>query len=607
MPKFSIIIPVCNNEKLTKNCLQTIKECSNDYEVIIVDNGSVPAYSGLERVIRNDKNEGFPVAVNQGLKDAKGEILVILNNDTLVTPGWLDNLVEHLKTFDLVGPCSNNISGLQQIAIDGYKNKSELYDFAKEQREKNKGNILSWYKLVFFCVAFKRDVLDKVGFLDEQFSPGNFEDDDYCLRAIEAGFKLGIAYDVFIHHQGSATHKSLDLNYKKLMETNQAKFNNKWPDSKYKELQNKALEGSPAKLLNPDSPLSLVMIVKNEAKGLDRAILSCRGLVSNIVIAIDNLTTDETEVIAKKYATEIKHFDFKDDFSAARNFAQEDVKTPWILFLDGHEYIKKVPNLFDALKQDCDGLLCTVEMETGSKFRNPRIFKSQVKFSGAIHEQQQCTKILPYLDFVVKHDRTNSQSRESSEAREEQRNRQMPEIMGKLLKANPKNTRASFHLVLYHTGRQQFKEAKKYQKLFLKYSKNKGERWFIFFNQALGYLMRKKYFRAYLATCSAEKETPGRWEISKMRGMIFVGQKNYTKALDFLVESFHENTGDVSFKPWAPDLSVTWNLIGECFFNLDQYWKAGEAFKSASSSATDRAFKDLLLRRSELMFAMAKK
>jgi len=606
MPKFSIIIPVCNKLELTQKCIKTIEATTTDYELIIVDNGSTPVYQGPGRIIRNEKNEGFPVAVNQGLKEATGEILVILNNDTLVPPLWLDTLAGHLLNYDLVGPCSNNVSGIQQIPARHFENNLDFFNFSKEQREKNRGNILPWHRLVFFCVAFKREVLDRVGFLDEQFTPGNFEDDDYCLRAIEADFKLGVAYDVFIHHTGGATHKGLNLDYKKLLETNQAKFSAKWSNSKYFELQEKAQFGNPLKLINPNSPLSLVMIVKNEAKGLERAILSCRGLVSNIVIAIDRETTDETEVIAKKYATEIKHFDFKDDFAAARNFAQFGVKTPWILFLDGHEYVKQAPNLFEKLKQDGDGLLCTIEMENGSQFRNPRIFKSDVKFLGAIHEQQQCKKVLPYLGFIVKHDRTNNQSLESSKERELQRNRQMPEIMGKLLKDDPKNTRASFHLFLYYAGRLKFKEAKKCQKLFLRYAKSPGDRWFVFFSQSLSFWMRKKYLSAWLATCAAEKETPGRWEIAKLRGIIFLSQKNYTKAIDFFIASFDENKCSQTFKPWERDLAKTWDSIGECFFNLGKYYEASESFRRGSQHATENNFKDLLVRRADLMFEMAK-
>jgi len=606
MPKFSIIIPVFNKQNLTDKCLKTIEANTTDYELIIIDNGSAPAYQGPGFIIRNEKNEGFPVAVNQGLRQAKGEILVILNNDTLVSPGWLDNLAEHLKTFDLIGPVTNNISGIQEVPSNGYATNREFFDFANEQREKNLGKVLSWYRLVFFCVAFKREVLEKVGFLDERFSPGNFEDDDYCLRAIEAGFKLGVAFDVFIHHTGLATHKILNLDCKKLLETNLIKFRAKWSDLKYRELAQKAQADSPQNLLNPESPLSLVMIVKNEAKGIERAILSCRGLVSHIVVAIDNKTTDATEVIARRYAAEIKHFDFKDDFSAARNFAQEGVSTPWILFLDGHEYIKQSPNLFDKLKQDCDGLLCTVEMETGAQFRNPRIFKSSVKFAGAIHEQQQCKKVLPYFDFIVKHHRIGGQDQAAAEEREAQRNIHLPEIMGERLKANPKDTRASFHLALYYAGRFKFKEAKKYQKLFLKYSKDFQDRWFVLFNQALGYLTQKKYFRAYLSACAADREIPGRWEVEKLNGIIFFNQGNYVKALDFLVSSFHENPGYCSFKPWVRDSAGTWSLIGESFFHLSRFYQAGEAFNRASQHAENKNFRDFLIRRSDLMFAIAR-
>jgi glycosyltransferase involved in cell wall biosynthesis len=605
MPKFSIIIPVFNNAELTKKCVQTIRENSTDYEIIIVDNGSSPAYEGFGKIIRNEKNEGFPISVNQGLKQAQGEILVILNNDTLVTPHWLEYFEEHLKTYDIVGPVSNNVSGLQQIPTDGYAGLDQLYEFSAKTNRQNDGNILAWHRLVFFCVAFTRQVYNTVGILDERFTPGNFEDDDYCLRAIEKGFKLGIAFDIFIHHKASATHQILNLDKKKLLEINQEKFNKKWPQARYQELQKIGQGERQQSILNQNSNLTLVMIVKNEAKGLERAILSTRGLVRDIIIAIDNQTTDETEIIAKKYATEIKHFDFKDDFSAARNFAQENVKTDWILFLDGHEYIKQAPELTSLLKSDSDGLLCTIEMETGAQFKNPRIFRKEVKFSGPIHEQQQCKKLQPAYNIIIKHDRLASQSKESVEEREQQRNRQMPEIMGKLLKANKKNTRASFHLYLYYAGRQKLSEAKQTKKLFLKYSKNKGDRWFVFFNTALLYLTHKKYYRAYLATGQAERETPGRWEISKLRGLIFFDQKNYKRALNFLIESFKENTGEVAFKPWQRDLDKTWNLIGECFFNLGQYYQASEAFKRGAQLTEQAGFKDLLARRAELMREMA--
>ncbi|OGY41923.1 MAG: hypothetical protein A2Y67_03835 [Candidatus Buchananbacteria bacterium RBG_13_39_9] len=602
MPKYSIIIPVCDNLDLTKRCITSINLNTTDYEIIVIDNGSFPAYEGLEIVRHNEKNEGFPVAVNQGIKIAKGEVIVILNNDVVVTPHWLDRLSYHFCHADIVGPMTNEVSGAQKITTDTADYFLAPDEFANSYYTKNSLSFSTTARLVFFCVAIKRKVIDKIGLLDEQFTPGNFEDDDFCLRAIEADFKLAIAKDVFVYHLGSATHKTLKIDFVNLMAINKGKFEKKWSAAKIDMLHRKAVRLGSENLFNPESPLSLAMIVKNEAVGLENAILSCWGLVSDIVIAIDKTTTDETADIAKKYGARIKYFDFLDDFAAARNFAQEGVKTEWTLFLDGHEYLKQAPKLLDILKQDCDGLLCTVVMENGAQFRSARIFKSHLKFAGQIHEQPQCVNPLPCIKVVIQHDRNESQSVTSAEARERQRNYQMPEIMGILLKDNPKNTRASFHLVLYYMGRFMFKEAKKCRKLFLKHSKVAGDRWFIYFNQALGFLSQHKFFWAYLSACSADRETPGRWEVEKLKGMIFFSQRNYRRALSFFVKSMHENTCDVRFKPWQVDLAGTWNLIGESFFQLGNFEEAGEAFNRASERANTDVSRDFLKRRSALMF-----
>lgn len=605
MPKFSIIIPIYGQEEMTRQCLEKIAAYTSDFEIIAVVNGGDFSMDLAGKIIRNKENLGFPKAVNQGIKAATGDIIIVLNNDVFVTPFWADHLAAHLQKVDLVGPMTNNISGPQKLEDKKFFDEQERIDYAKKINSKNLGKLSPTHRLVFFCVAFKKEVIERVGLLDEQFTPGNFEDDDFCLRAVEAGFKLAYAEDVFVQHLGSVTHKSLNIDRKKLINTNRIKFETKWPEAKYNELVCQAVCNFSKEVLNPSSPLSLVMIVKNEEKGLERAIKSCRGLVSNIVIAIDNSTTDRTEEIAKKYASVIKHFDFKDDYAAARNFAQEGVKTPWTIFLDGHEYIKQAPALFEMLKRDCDGLLTTVEMENGSTFRNPRIFKSSVIFKGKIHEQQQCKKINLYDKFIVKHDREGGQDAKAAKEREEQRNRQMPEIMGAQLKENIKDTRASFHLFLHYAGRQEKKLAKKYAKIFLKYSTEKSQRWLVYFNLALSYLARGKFFQAYINITAADREIPNRWENAKLIGMILIGKKDYKRALDYLVNSLSDNKTNDHFKPWTRNLDQTWNLIAECFFHLGQYWQASQAFRQAVKYAEDSMFKTLLNSRAELMEKMA--
>jgi GT2 family glycosyltransferase/predicted negative regulator of RcsB-dependent stress response len=605
MPKFSIIIPVKDNLELTKKCIQSIKNYTTDFEIIIVDNGSQPTYDGSEIIIWNKNNLGFPVAVNQGIKAAQGEVIVILNNDTVVTPGWLDHLAEHLKTFDIIGPVSNNVSGPQKRDYLIYDGQENINKIAAEMYSEKQGRAIPFHRLVFFCVAIKKEVIDKIGLLDEQFSPGNFEDDDFCLRAIEAGFKLGIAQDVFIYHKGSATHKTLNLDYQTLMATNLAKFRQKWPQNRYIELQGRCLDNYYSKQPRRPLGLALMMIVKNEEIGLERAILSVRHLVDEIVIAVDNSSTDETLKIAKKYATVLKCFDWQNDFSAARNFAMEGIKSKWILFLDGHEYLKQEANLVELLETDRDGLLTTIEMDNGSIFRNPRIFRNGIKFVGAVHEQQQLKNAVLATQVIIKHDRIGAQSKQGIDQREIQRDEMLNNIMVNQLKINKKDTRALFHLALHACGKKDYKQAIKYSKKYLKYSKDKGQRWFINYNLAVIYLNKNKYFRAYQSVRACERESGHRWETEKLLGTIFLMQKDYKKAIEFFVDSFMENKGDVSFKPEVRDNAVIWNFIGECFFNLREYFKAGVSFDKAAKYSQDPDFKILLTKRAELMLKIA--
>ncbi len=247
MKMLSIIIPVHNQMEYTQACIESIQANTMDYEIIVIDNGSTDGTQliskagdfGYDLYIRNEENLGFPKAVNQGIEAAKGDVIAILNNDLVLTPQWLEILQGHLSNgLDMVGPVTNSISGPQQVLIDQYEDLTTLYKAAEGNKKKNEGQSYPYHRLVFFCVAIKREVIDKVGLLDEIYTPGNCEDDDFCMRVIEAGFKLGIAKDCYIHHFRSITHKAMDLDYRELLAKNQKIFNDKWGD-KYKELVKK--------------------------------------------------------------------------------------------------------------------------------------------------------------------------------------------------------------------------------------------------------------------------------------------------------------------------------------------------------------------------------
>jgi len=244
-PLVSIIIPVFNQLNYTKLAIESIRKYTNvPYEIIVIDNGSTDrTYEyllslGDVKVIRNPQNYGFPKAVNQGLSASMGEYIVILNNDVIVTNRWLERLLEHLydNSISIIGPMSNYVSGFQVLdgaekfySNDGKIDEEALQKFADEIYIKNRGKRLVCPRVAGLCMLIKRDVINKIGGFDERFSPGNFEDDDYCLRATLAGFKIAVARDVFIHHFGSKSFKANgDKKFLEILRRNERIFINKW-------------------------------------------------------------------------------------------------------------------------------------------------------------------------------------------------------------------------------------------------------------------------------------------------------------------------------------------------------------------------------------------
>jgi len=222
----SIIIVTYNNLQYTKECLKSIGEYTQypNYEIIIIDNlsedGTKDYLMSIEkeyeniRVILNNENIGFARGNNIGLREANGEYLVLLNNDTVVTKGWLSTFIKHFKrngkTYGMFCPVTNEIGNEAKINVN-YKDIKEMHMFAEEYTLKNINRL---YKdinvLAMFCVIFKREVYEKVGDLDENFIRGMFEDDDYSYRIKKEGYKIACVEDVFIHHKGGASFKKLN-------------------------------------------------------------------------------------------------------------------------------------------------------------------------------------------------------------------------------------------------------------------------------------------------------------------------------------------------------------------------------------------------------------
>ena len=239
-PIVSIIVPMFNQTKYTIEFLSSvISQTNTDYEIILVDNASTDNSAELIQsnypqvnVIQNKNNVGFPQAINQGIQSSNGKYVLIANNDIVVTEGWLERLIEVAESdpkIGIVGPISNEVSGVQKDNEANYKTIDEMHLYAEAIREKNKNKTLLFPRVAFLCTLIKKEVIDKIGGLDERFSPGNYEDDDFCLRAQLAGYKTVIVQDVFIHHYGSKSFKADgERKYAERLKINHKIFVDKW-------------------------------------------------------------------------------------------------------------------------------------------------------------------------------------------------------------------------------------------------------------------------------------------------------------------------------------------------------------------------------------------
>lgn len=239
----SIVVLSYNGcDALTRPCVESLLNNTpqGSYELILVDNASedstqeylrdVASQYPFVKLCLNSENKGYAGGNNDGLRLATAQFIVLLNNDTLVGSGWLNPLIERLESMPdigLIGPVTNSAGNEQRVYLPEL-NAQNFVEIAGQYMQAQKGRWFETEKLGFYCVAARREVIEQVGMLDEDFGLGMFEDDDYCIRVRQAGYKLAVAEDSYVYHKGSMSFKTLpSADYLKLFEKNRAYFFNK--------------------------------------------------------------------------------------------------------------------------------------------------------------------------------------------------------------------------------------------------------------------------------------------------------------------------------------------------------------------------------------------
>lgn len=348
----------CNQLELTKQCIESVKKYTSEaYELIIVDHGSTDGtLQYLEQdkelvIIKNESNLGIAKGCNQGVEVARGNYFLFLNNNTIVTSGWLTAMIRECECNDrvgMVGPVTNYASGHHQIQV-AYTELSELDQFAEDHVRKYANQSVEVRRLVGFCLLVKRAVLEEIGGFDERYGMGNYEDDDLCLRAIQAGYQLKVVYDSFIHHIPHATMNKLEEEaLQRLLAENKQKARIKWGEDIHQLLYAEAASVTVCLLQDADN--SELTYLKKTLRDLSD--VAEEVLVMYVVNADEAVHENEKHNAVIDWLRQenveqakIKFYEIKGKLEHARvavhSFAQELATKDYIVWLPEGEVITK--------------------------------------------------------------------------------------------------------------------------------------------------------------------------------------------------------------------------------------------------------------------------
>ncbi len=241
-PQVSIIVPAANQYETTVHCLAAVLQNTGDidYEVLLADDASDDATRDIQkrvrniRILSNENNLGFVDNCNRAARQAHGQFLVFLNNDTLVQTGWLEVLLATLTNesdVGLVGPQLCYPDGrLQEAGGIVWRDGNALnYGRGKDPQCPEYCYAKDVDYISGACICIRRGLWEAIGGFDTRYRPAYYEDTDLAFAVREQGYRVAYRPRSRVFHVEGASHGRDESNgVKRFQEINRGKFLNKW-------------------------------------------------------------------------------------------------------------------------------------------------------------------------------------------------------------------------------------------------------------------------------------------------------------------------------------------------------------------------------------------
>jgi GT2 family glycosyltransferase/tetratricopeptide (TPR) repeat protein len=399
--KYSIIIVAYKAFDKLEACIKSIQKHppKSTYEIIVVDNSRELdlKFNGCT-VYFPEKNLGYSGGANYGATYAKGDILIFVNPDTIVSEFWCEEMTKGLEVSDkigAVGPISNFVAGLQHAG-----NHMQQYDDYKKNAvmalRGMGGRYLESQMLIGFFLMTPKKIFTELGGFDNDLFLG-CDDLDYSLKLSLLGYKMVIATGVYVYHYGHESFKQNPDSERLIKQT----------ENIYIEKLMKMFDGNPPEAVDlwgfdmintqPVKPvkLSVSMIVKSFSS--DLPLLKKLDFVDEIVIVT---TQNKSEIIAIGDKIRVYHFRWNDSFADARNYSLSKCTGDWVLWVDDDDKIPEgMGELIRAIidkpgpltaKKQCHFGFKIVDHGHGTTFtaEQPRLFPrvEGLKWENRVHE-----------------------------------------------------------------------------------------------------------------------------------------------------------------------------------------------------------------------------